>query len=55
MRQDEPSLVMDFMNGVSLEMAVNFFATSRETLENIYRSYHPDAQREAVEIMDRTL
>ncbi|NBD31004.1 MAG: hypothetical protein GVY31_13320 [Alphaproteobacteria bacterium] len=49
------SLVMDFMKGVSLEMAVNFFATSRETLENIYRSYLPDAQREAVEIMDRTL
>ncbi len=30
-------------------------ATSRDTLENVYRSHHPDAQREAVEIMDRTL
>ncbi|MDR9429024.1 MAG: hypothetical protein RI553_13075 [Salibaculum sp.] len=44
-----------FMKGMSLEMAVDFFATSRETLENVYRSYHPDAQREAVEIMDRTI
>jgi integrase len=44
-----------FMKGMTLEMAVDFFATSRETLENVYRSYHPDAQREAVEIMDRSL
>jgi integrase len=44
-----------FMKGMTLEMAVDFFATSRDTLENVYRSHHPDAQREAVEIMDRRL
>lgn len=44
-----------FMKGMSLEMVVDFFATSRETFENVYRSYHPDAQREAVEIMDRPI
>lgn len=42
-----------FMKGMTLEMAVDFFATSRDTLENVYRSHHPDAQREAAEIMDR--
>lgn len=41
-----------FMKGMTLEMAVDFFATSRDTLENVYRSHHPDAQRKAVEIMD---
>ena len=43
------------MKGMTLEMAVDYFATSRETLKDVYRSYHPDAQREAAEIMDRPL
>jgi len=42
-----------FMKGMTLEMATDFFATSRETLEEVYRSYHPDTQREAAAIMDR--
>ncbi len=41
-----------FMRGMTLEDATAYFATSRETLEDVYRSYSPDALRKAVEIMD---
>lgn len=44
-----------FIEGMSLEMATDYFATSRETLEDVYRSYSPDAQKDAAAIMDRTL
>jgi integrase len=44
-----------FIEGMSLEMATDYFATSRETLEDVYRSYSPDAQKAAAAIMDRTL
>ena len=44
-----------FTEGMSLEMATDYFATSRETLEDVYRSYSPDAQKDAAAIMDRTL
>lgn len=36
-----------FMNGMTLEQAVDFFAASRETLEDVYRSYSPEGQKEA--------
>jgi hypothetical protein len=39
---------------VHSSVAVDYFATSRETLENVYRPYHPDTQNEPVEVMDRT-
>ncbi|MBF9059552.1 tyrosine-type recombinase/integrase [Rhodobacterales bacterium HKCCSP123] len=41
-----------FKGGMRLEEASEFFATSRDTLENVYRSYGPDAQKEAVEVMN---
>lgn len=41
-----------FMRGMTLEDATAYFATSRETLENVYRSYSPDALKNATEIMD---
>ncbi len=40
------------MRGMTLEDATAYFATSRETLENVYRSYSPDALKNAVGIMD---
>jgi integrase len=42
-----------FIKGMTLEMATDYFATSRDTLEDVYRSYSPEAHREAAEIMDR--
>jgi len=42
-----------FIKGMTLEMATGYFATSRNTLEDVYRSYSPEAHREAAEIMDR--
>ena len=42
-----------FMEGMTLEEATDFFATSRETLEEVYRSYSPDAQENSASIMDR--
>ncbi|OSP53439.1 hypothetical protein BV911_17970 [Pseudoruegeria sp. SK021] len=44
-----------FMKGMTLELATDYFATSRETLENTYRSYGPEAHKEAASIMDRVL
>lgn len=44
-----------FMEGMTLEEATDFFATSRVTLEDVYRSYSPDAQSNAAAIMDRIL
>ncbi len=44
-----------FIEGMSLEMATDYFATSRETLEDVSRSYSPEAQRDAAAIMDRAL
>ena len=44
-----------FMNGMMLEQAVDFFATSRDTLEDVYRSYSPEAQKEAAGLMDHGL
>jgi len=44
-----------FIEGMSLEMATDYFATSRETLEDVYRSYSPDAQKDAAAIMDRPI
>ena len=44
-----------FIEGMSLEMATDYLATSRETLEDVYRSYSPDAQKDAAAIMGRTL
>lgn len=44
-----------FMIGMTLEQAVDFFATSRDTLEDVYRSYSPEAQREAAGLMDHGL
>jgi integrase len=41
-----------FMKGMTLEDATAYFSTSRETLENVYRSYSPDALKNAVGIMD---
>jgi len=41
-----------FMNGMTLEQATEYFATSRDTLENTYRSYSPDAQKDAAKIMN---
>lgn len=41
-----------FMRGMTLEDATAYFATSRETLENVYRSYSPDALKNAAGIMD---
>ncbi|PCH75195.1 MAG: integrase [Rhodobacteraceae bacterium] len=44
-----------FMRGMTLEDATAYFATSRETLEDVYRSYSPDALRNAAGIMDLKL
>lgn len=44
-----------FIEGMTMEQAVDYFATSRETLERVYRSYSPHAQKEAAAIMDRLL
>lgn len=44
-----------FMNGMTLEQAVDFFAKSRETLEDAYRSCSPEAQRGAAGLMDHGL
>lgn len=44
-----------FMAGMTLEQAVDYFATSREMLERVYRSYSPLAQKEAAAIMDKIL
>lgn len=41
-----------FKRGMTLEDAAAYFATSRETLENVYRSYSPDALKKAAGIMD---
>ncbi|MBZ0130260.1 MAG: site-specific integrase [Rhodobacteraceae bacterium] len=41
-----------FKRGMTLEDATAYFATSRETLEEVYRSYSPDAQKNAAEIMN---
>lgn len=41
-----------FANGMTIEMATEYFATTRETLENVYRSHSPNAQKEAAAIMD---
>lgn len=42
-----------FINGMSLDDAVDYFATSRHTIEKVYRAYHPDFQSRAVEAMER--
>lgn len=42
-----------FKEGMTLEEATDFFATSRDTLEDVYRSYSPDAQENSASIMDR--
>lgn len=44
-----------FMEGMTLEEATDFFATSRDTLEEVYRSYSPEAQKNSASIMDRVL
>ena len=44
-----------FMAGMTLEQATDYFSTSRDTLEDVYRSYSPHAQKEAAAIMDRML
>ncbi|TDE38930.1 hypothetical protein [Antarcticimicrobium sediminis] len=41
-----------FKHGMTLEDATAYFATSREILENVYRSYSPDALKNAANIMD---
>ncbi|MBL6427749.1 MAG: site-specific integrase [Maritimibacter sp.] len=41
-----------FKRGMTLEDATAYFATSRETLENVYRSYSPDALKNAAGIMN---
>jgi hypothetical protein len=43
------------MKGMTLEMATDYFATSRDTLEDVYRAHSPESHREAAEIMDRSL
>jgi hypothetical protein len=43
------------MNGMTLEQAVEFFSTSRVTLEDVYRSYSPEAQKESASLMDHGL
>ncbi len=40
------------MRGMTLEDATDYFATSRETLENVYRSYSPDALTNAAGIIN---
>lgn len=42
-----------FVTGMSLDDAVDYFATSRHTIEKVYRAYHPDFQSRAVEAMER--
>lgn len=42
-----------FQGGMTIEDAVDYFSTSRGTLERVYRHHHPDHQRRAAEIMDR--
>ncbi|MCP3969017.1 MAG: hypothetical protein GY717_01585 [Rhodobacteraceae bacterium] len=49
------SVTWAFMAGMTLKQATDYFATSRETLEDIYRSYSPHAQKEAAAIMDKVL
>ena len=44
-----------FMAGMTPEHATDYFSTSRETLEDVYRSYSPEAQKEAAAIMDSVL
>jgi len=44
-----------FMAGMTLELARDYFATSREVLERVYRSYSPLAHKEAAAIMDKIL
>lgn len=44
-----------FMAGMTLDLAVDYFATSREMLERVYRSYSPLAHKEAASIMDKVL
>lgn len=48
------AVVWAFKKGMTLDMAVDYFATSRETLEKVYRSYSPEPQKEAANIMDKT-
>ena len=44
-----------FIGGMTLELATDYFATSREMLERVYRSYSPEVHREAANIMDQVL
>ncbi len=44
-----------FQHGMTLEDATAYFATSRETLENVYRSYSPDVLKRAANIMNLEL
>ena len=43
------------MAEMTLEQATDYFSTSRETLEDVYLSYSPEAQKEATAIMDSVL
>lgn len=42
-----------FQNGMSKEDAAEFFATSAETLERVYREHSPEYQNRAVSIMEK--
>ena len=44
-----------FQHGMTLEDATAYFATSRETLENVYRSYSPDVLKRAAKVMNLEL
>jgi integrase len=42
-----------FQEGIAIERAVDYFATSAATLERVYRQHSPQYQSQAVEIMGR--
>ena len=42
-----------FQNGMTKEDAAEFFATSAETLERVYREHSPEYQNRAVSIMEK--
>ena len=47
------SVTWGFQNGMSMEDAVDFYATSYKTLEAVYRQHSPHYQNRAVGIMSR--
>lgn len=47
------SVTWGFQNGMSMEDAVDFYATSYKTLEGVYRQHSPHYQNRAVSFMSR--